>query len=257
VALLNLERVGNARDIGGVPTRNGEMVVAGRLYRAASPHEMTAADRDLLDRLAIRTFIDLRTRWETERQPYEVPGARLLNIPLAREDSVASVTERFMAGQLTNEELEDWWGLIGIYDAPEDHAEAIGAVFEALLSVPPGEAALFHCRGGKDRTGLISALVLEALGVDRALVVDDFLLSREAPHHFPPGEAQAMRRAMDKMELTRKAIRSLSGVRGEWLLALLEGIEARYGSIDTYLADRVGLGAESVKRFRGAYLEGA
>lgn len=255
--LVSLERVGNVRDIGGVATRAGDRVAVGRLYRAASPHEMTPADRTMFDRFAIRTFIDLRTRWEAERQPYDAPGALLLNIPLAEEDSVASVTERFMAGRLTNEQLEDWWGLIGIYDAPENQAGGIRAVFEAFLSVPLDEAALFHCRGGKDRTGLIAALALEALGVDRALVVDDFLLSRAAPHHFPPGEAEAMRRAMDKMELTRRAIRSLSGVRSEWLLALLEGIDARYGSIVAYLSERVGLGSDGVERFRAAYLETA
>ncbi|MCJ7725369.1 MAG: tyrosine-protein phosphatase [Acidimicrobiia bacterium] len=252
---VHLERVGNMRDIGGVPTLSGEMVATGRLYRSASPHEMTRADRDVFETLAIWTFIDLRTRWETERQPYEIPGGRLLNIPLAAEDSVASVTERFMAGELTNGQLEDWWGLIGLYDAPEAHAAGIRAVFEALIGVPPGEAVVLHCRGGKDRTGLIAALALEALGVDRALIVDDFLLSREAPHHFPPGEAEAMQRAMDKMELTRKAIRSLSGVRPEWLLALLEGLDARYGSIAAYLSDRVGLGTDGVEWLRRGYLQ--
>jgi len=252
---LVLERVRNIRDIGGVVTRSGRQVAEGRLVRSASPHEMTDADRAALLRLGVRTMIDLRTRWERDRQPYTLAGADLLAVPLAAEDAVSSITERFMAGDLTSAELEDWWSLVGIYDAPETQAAGIRRVFDALLQVAPGEAVLFHCRGGKDRTGLIAALALETLGVDRALVLQDFLLSRDAPHRDPTAEAEAMRAAMEKMELSRAAIRSLSGVRAEWLSALLERVEADYGSVAAYLSDHIGIGADGVDRFRYLYLD--
>ena len=80
---LHMEQVHNIRDIGGVPTRFGPYVATGRLFRSASPHEMTGADRDILRRLGIRTIVDLRTRWERDRQAYEIAGVDILSIPLA------------------------------------------------------------------------------------------------------------------------------------------------------------------------------
>jgi len=250
-----MEKVRNIRDIGGVPTRFGARVAAGRLFRSASPHEMTGADRDTLQRLGIRKIVDLRTRWERDRQAYGIAGVDILSIPLAEENAVSSIIDRFMAGDLTSAQLEDWWDLVGIYSAPEEQVEGIRAVFETFLRVGPNEAILFHCQGGKDRTGLIAALALEALGVHRGLIVDDFLLSRDAPHHGPPAEAAAMRAAIEKMDLTPGAIRSLSGVQPEWLITLLEGLETTYGSIERYLSDRVGLGARGLESFRDLYLE--
>ena len=252
---VHMEQVRNLRDIGGVPTRSGRRVIAGRLFRSASPHEMTEADRATFQRLAVGTIIDLRTHWERERQQYRSRDIEVLWIPLAAEDAVSSITERFMAGDLTSGELEDWWELIGIYTAPETQVDGIRAVFMAFLGVAPGEAVLFHCRGGKDRTGLVAALALEALGVDRALVIEDFLLSSDALDHGPTAEAAAMRVAMEMMGLTSGALRSLSGVQAEWLITLLDGLDSRYGSVDTYLSDRVGLGTDGLERLRRIYLE--
>lgn len=252
-----MERVRNLRDIGGVPAGPGLRVAAGRLYRSASPHEMTELDRAAFRALRIRTVIDLRTRWERDRQPYEMPGAVLLTIPLAAEDAVSSVTERFMAGRLTSAEVEDWWGLVGVYSAPEDQADGIRRVFEALLGADPDGGVLFHCRGGKDRTGLIAALALEALGVDRSLVIDDFLLGGDTRHHTSTSEDHELRAVVERMELTLRAQRALSGVDAEWLLTLLEGLEAKYGSVGAYLVERVGLGEAGLGRFRDLYLEPA
>ncbi len=252
---VQMDRVRNMRDIGGVPTRSGRRVAAGRLYRSASLHEMTESDREKLGRLRIRTAIDLRTRWERDRQPYDLAGGALLNIPLAADDAVSSVVERFTAGRLTSAEVEDWWELVGIYSAPEEQTEGLRAVFEALIAVPPGEAVLFHCRGGKDRTGLVAALALEALEVPRHLIVEDFLLSRDDPRQAHTDDDAEIRAVVARMELSLGALRALSGVHAEWLLTVLEGLEATYGSVEAYLTERVGLGGSGLRRLRDLYLE--
>jgi protein-tyrosine phosphatase len=217
---------------------------------------MTAGDRAVLERLGIRTIVDLRCEWERNAQPYRVDFARVVPAPLADDDRARSITDRFMRGEVGSSELESWWDLTGMYEAPEQHARAIGRIFDEILLLGNGAALLFHCRGGKDRTGLMAALVLHALGADRAAILDDFLLSSALDS--PPaetGEARLMNRLLESMDLTPAARHAVTSVQAEWLEALFDGIEQRYGSVTGYLDRRLGLGRDDLTRLRRGFLE--
>ena len=253
---VRLEGIANFRGLGGVSAGKGWRVAPGRLYRSGSLHEMTDGDRAALERFAIRTIVDLRCEWERNAQPYRVDFARVVPAPLADDDRARSITERFLRGEVGSAELESWWDLTGMYEAPEQHARAIGRVFDEILLLGNGAALLFHCRGGKDRTGLMAALVLHALGVDRAAILDDFLLSGAlAPPAMETGETRLMNRLLESMDLTAAARRAVTSVQAEWLEALLGGIEQRYGSVTGYLGRRVGLGQDDLTRLRRGFLE--
>jgi protein-tyrosine phosphatase len=251
------EGITNLRDLGGPPAAPGLVVARGRVYRSASLHEMTKADRAALERLRVRTLIDLRTDGERRRQPYVLAGARAVRAPLAGEGVVEEITGRFRDGTITSAELEDWWTLTGVATAPETQVPGVRRTFRAFLALPPGEGALFHCRGGKDRTGLIAGLFLSALGVTRDDVVHDFLLSSNAPHHLPERESAAMQTAVERLDLSPAAIASLHSVRAEWLHAVLDRLEDRYGSVAAYLEERVGLGRGAAQLLRDRFLEPA
>lgn len=251
-----LDRIENMRDLGGMPGHRGLLVRRGRLFRSGSPHRMTETDREALERLDIRTMIDLRSEWEQSHSPYEWPAGRKVSAPVAHDDRVSVIFRRFEEGTLTSEELEDWWGLTRVYDAPFEHIDALRVVFDALAEADPGEAVLFHCTGGKDRTGLVAALVLEALGVARDAIREDFVRSNvdvEALMARSPDFAAFMEMAR-RSRLTPDAIFSLTGVRSEWLDTLLEGIEERCGSVTGYLAHEVGIGEAGIERLRLKYL---
>ena len=254
--VLRMEGVFNIRDLGGIATSDGRRIAPGRLYRSASLHEMTDTDRSAFERLGIGTVIDLRSHWERGRQPYSLEGARMVNAPLVTDERMAAIVARFDGGTLTSDEVEDWWTFAGVYQTPEEHLEAMRIVFDEFVGVPPGEAILFHCRGGKDRTGLIAALLLEALGVPRAGIVWDFLLSNGASDDVAATEDFARLTAvLGRSGLSRRAIEAMTGVEEDWLQTLLAGICSRYGSVRSYLADTVGIGEPGLKRLRENYLE--
>lgn len=253
---LHLERVSNLRDLGGLPTPDGRRVVPGRIYRSGSLHEMTGDDRRALESWPIRTVVDLRSAWEQGHQPYEWPAGRRVTAPLANDDSVVFIWGSFLRGTLTEDEMTDWWTTTGVFDAPAQFPESVRAVFTALLEAAPGDAVLFHCTGGKDRTGAVSALLLRALGATPEAIVADFVASNgmlATPERLE--ELAARLNEGRERPLSPEALFSLSGVRAEWLDVMFGRLAARFGSVDAYLNDALGMGAAELAILRERYLE--
>ena len=237
-----LEKVANLRDLGGIPAGNGQRVAPGRIYRSASLHEMTGEDRRTLERLRIRTVVDLRSAWEQGHLAYEWPFGRHVAAPLASDDSVAAIYRNFMEGTLTEAAMADWWTTTGVFDAAAEYPESVRAVFTALLEAAPGEALLFHCAGGKDRTGAVAALVLRALGAPPDAILADFMATNASlatPERLEELAAR-LNRGRDK-KISPQALFAISGVKAEWLDLMFARIAARFGSVEAYLGDILGL----------------
>ena len=250
-------RILNLRDLGGLRTTDGRKVARGRLYRSGTLHDLTEQDGAALAALGIRTVLDLRSDWERRSQPCAAP-VRVIAAPMVDDRTVMSIHARFDSATITSEELEDWWNLTRVFQAPQEHIASLKVVFDTLLAAGPDDAVLFHCRGGKDRTGLVAAFVLDALGVTWEDIVADFLRSNlpaddeHMAEHLAPIVA-----ALGPNTLSDEAIASLTSVKPEWLEALFHEIGDRYGSVSRYLTDHVGIGAHGLARLRVLYLEGA
>jgi len=252
--VLRLERVHNARELGGLSTADGRQVARRRLFRSGSLHEMSEADRGALESMGVRIVIDVRSLFEQERQPYEWPAGRKVAAPLADDEIVADIFRRFEVGELSEFDFEDWWNLTGVFDILIDHRSSVGSIFAVLQEAGPGEGVLIHCTGGKDRTGVAVALVLSALGVTREAIVEDFLLTN----------AEAKKRAAEFVEWIRLATGRtmsperafwLAGVKGEWIEILLQRTGAGYGSVAGYLREELGIGSGELATLQDRFLE--
>jgi hypothetical protein len=187
---IPLDGAVNARDAGGLALADGTGVVPPRrLLRADNLQGLTARDvRRLVEELRLRTVVDLRTGVEVVR---EGPG------PLTAVDEVA-VEHRSLypeTGGQTDVDAETVvpWGGEALHpdDAPETatvqvylaylrhRPDSVVAAVRAVASPPDDGAVLVHCAAGKDRTGVVVALALEAAGVARDEVVADYLVTRE------------------------------------------------------------------------------
>lgn len=192
---IDLAGAENARDLGGLPTVDGRIVRPHRLLRSDSLQALTDADvRYLVDELEVRAVADLRTSVEVEN---EGPG------PMTREPLVdvrhlslfpeAGInTDAVAADDDTDAPVVLPWqnrnraesadgrrgGASGIYlsyliDRPD-------SVVDALRLIAGTEAAtVVHCAAGKDRTGVVVALALAEVGVERDAIVADYALSAE------------------------------------------------------------------------------
>ncbi|HEY9563206.1 MAG TPA: tyrosine-protein phosphatase [Nocardioides sp.] len=166
-----VEGLTNVRDLGGLRRTGGGRTPHGVFWRSENLDRVTARGWDQLHTAGIRTVIDLRQQAERERTPYSAPS--WLSLVHVDHDGLAN------RGFWT-----DYWdnGLVGtaLYYLPHLAAmpERTLAVLDALASAPPG-GVLFHCMGGRDRTGLIAMLLLSAAGVDPEDVVGDYMASIE------------------------------------------------------------------------------
>jgi protein-tyrosine phosphatase len=156
----------NLRDVGGRPTSDGRRLVSGQLFRSDGLQRLTDQEREsVVARLGVRTLIDLRSELERGRTgEVEPPGdARIHRVPILDGSYVQAA-----ADGLT---LADMFDAITFDETP-----ALARAVE-LLAAPGAGPTLVFCTAGKDRTGVLVALVLDLLGVDRTVIAEDFAAS--------------------------------------------------------------------------------
>jgi len=128
-------------------------------------------------------------------------------------------------------EIADRYDITEFYFAALDHAGAAFAEATRLVAHAPG-AALFHCSAGKDRTGLLAALLLESVGVDRATVLEDFALTDA---RIEPLRQRLLEQA-EKDGVPRSEFQRLLGAKPELMEPALEHLDAEHGGAVAYLA---------------------
>jgi protein-tyrosine phosphatase len=164
------ERVLNVRDLGGLNVPGGR-VRQGCLYRSATLHRITESDATAFDQRGIRTVIDLRTSEERTRwnghgswSPERVLHAPLIRTPWDRSDINADHdATSFLAARY-----------LEMLDGDTEVMVRIIETLAETVADASGHAALFHCAAGKDRTGVVTAVILGLLGVDDETIVDDY-----------------------------------------------------------------------------------
>lgn len=167
----------NFRDVGGYATRDGRTVRWGRLYRSDSLHRIDGADRDAFAALGIRTVIDLRRPEEVARDG-RVPEFDGLTYRHIHPEHADWSAKSYQPGTSLARYLADRYADLAGTGAA-GLAEAVG-----LIADSTNAPVVVHCVAGKDRTGIVCALTLAALGVDDADITADYALSTEASERF-------------------------------------------------------------------------
>ena len=177
--LIPLQGSFNFRDLGGYAGTDGRMTRWGRLYRSDALHELTDADVVALRDLGLRTIVDLRTERELHRsgrgplEPEAVAFHHLAVVQEGQRGSLATEREAVAAPAPAGDDLAErylWYLDVG----RDSLVEAL-----TLLGGADQYPLVFHCAAGKDRTGVLAALVLEILGVDREVIVADYVITAE------------------------------------------------------------------------------
>jgi protein tyrosine/serine phosphatase len=168
---VDLDGAFNFRDLGGLPTRDGGTTRAGVMFRADALHHLEPHDVDVLIELGMRTVIDLRSLVELERSgrgPLEQTDIGWMHAPLSHGDAAA--------GNALPPALAE--GDLGRHYATslDERTETLAEVI-THLSTRDHLPATFHCTAGKDRTGMVAALVLSLVGVPDELIVEDYTLT--------------------------------------------------------------------------------
>jgi protein-tyrosine phosphatase len=232
----------NVRDLGGHPTKDGGETQFGSIVRADSVSQLSPEGWKALVEYGIRTVIDLRGDHEREDDPPGELPVTVEHVPFME----ASETE----WEEIAKELEDLDEL-PVADATreayaiflERFKPNVGAAVRAVAEAPEG-GVVVHCVGGKDRTGLLTALLLHVAGVPTDEIAADYALSEERlrPRHDAWLEAA-------ETEAERKRLERITQTPPQVIIGLFEELERRYGSIEGYLAS-AGVGDGDLGRAR-------
>jgi protein-tyrosine phosphatase len=239
--LLPSDGVFNLRDLGGYQAVDGRRTRWRTLFRADGLHRSAPAHPTIRG-LGWRTVLDLRTLAERDLGAYACEGVDVVHLPVLRqtwdstEDTVDGDAVSFLAARYL--------------DMAEEGAAAIATAFEIIAS--PGRLpAVFHCSAGKDRTGVLAALVLATVGVEDRDIAADYALSGRAMAKLAGWLAVEHPDVMDGMAQQSAA---LLACPPDAILRFLRSLRARFGSTDGYLSS-IGVNAEARESVREALLQ--
>ena len=233
----------NARDLGGLAAANGSTIRERALVRAASLGGLTAEGWDALVADGVRRIVDLRWRAELDAHGYEAP-IEVVHISLLGDEPSDDYMAEFLA---RTEALEDGAEILAAHyvDMLDLHGPEFARVVDAVADAPDG-AVCVHCAGGKDRTGMVTALLLSVAGVAADEIASDYALS--GPNLLEAWDAQAfVDEATDERD--RRWRLTLTTTPADAMLRVLAEVERRWGGAAAYLRE-AGVADEALERVR-------
>ena len=246
----------NLRELGGLPTADGRHVRRGLFFRGSALSGLSDDERALVDGMGLRFILDLRAAGEAEGGRDYVPDGcayeRIGGMRFADGSEVdfsPKMIERF---ERENPNIFESGSFMR--DLYVNMAFGNAAMHALVNKVAGGVVPVyFHCTAGKDRTGVSALLICLLLGVTREAILGDFLLTNEYRRSIIEGVADRLP-AGTPPEIIERWQRA-NGVQESDLVAVMDEIEERDGSVESYFAREHGFGRPAVEALRDLYLE--
>jgi protein-tyrosine phosphatase len=251
---FTFNKVLNFRDIGGIRTEDGRQVRWGKIYRSGKLEKLKEEEFNAMRALGIKTVVDLRTDGEVHDSPDNVPeneGVDWVHIPISGiTDEELERTNKEIRKQ-SAEEFDGAGKMETVMERFADQgAQDFAKVFRLLLDEDK-HSLVYHCTAGKDRTGLLTALILSSLGVSEEVIMQEYLLSNY--YRYDKIERNA-RLGAHILGIETEASRAIMDVRPSYLNSSFTFIKSKYGSIQNYLQEGLGLSAEDLDKMKELYL---
>lgn len=250
---IELQGTYNFRDIGGYKTKDGKHIKWGKIYRSAVLSNLTSEDLQMLEALKIGTIIDFRGPKEVAVFPDKIPAQTMYQELTAGSESDEPDDWAEMATEMKKtSEKETDMGAINYYKNISAFGERYKPMFETLLRTAPDSAVVFHCAGGKDRTGIAAALIEYVLGVDKKEILQDYMVTNQYRKRYNEEIAQLLHLKYG-VPLARAQKYGLA--KQAFLEASFKEIEKQYGSLDGFVKTELDLDKTKIDQLKRLYLE--
>jgi protein-tyrosine phosphatase len=234
----------NFRDLGGIPTTDGQRIKPGLLFRSGDLFSLSDEDLLILETMKLAMVIDLRAGREIERRPDKKIATVKETIHIDIHDAARDKAEKFL-------EDNDAKGLetvlIGDYIRMVELHQADFKNFLNILAHTENLPLVYHCAAGKDRTGMATVFLLTALGVGPDNIWDDYM----ATNKFSGPYTEKIIKKVTETGMNGEILRPLLEVRKEYLEAALNLIDQKFGGLQNFVENI--LEADSA-RLRDKYL---
>jgi protein-tyrosine phosphatase len=240
---LYWEGCANVRDLGGLPTDDGGRTRRGGIVRADNVRRLTDDGWRSLVEHGVRRVVDLRFPEELAEDPPSDSPVEVVHISLLGDARTEEWLDEFNEAMDNSPDAEAYlvWSYLEFL---ERFKRQFARVFDALATAPDDGPVVVHCMGGKDRTGIVSALMLRLAGVPYDAIGEDYAvtaanLEPSTSRWIPAIEDEAERAKWEKLRDTPAGA----------MIRVVEEIERRYGDVASYLR-AAGLTNEQVDRLR-------
>lgn len=256
---LGFASIPNLRDLGGYTTREGAVVRQKTLYRSDQFNPVSRDDLRRLQALNLKTAFDLRTEEERAQRPDQLPqGVAIVPLDVLAgtpQSDTAKVEQWMRTPSEANKNLGDGKAAKNFEKAYRDLVSQPGAraaYRQLFLSLADRGTlpAVVHCATGKDRTGWAAAALLTLLGVPKETVMQDFLRSNDYILPVYQRITQAFVAAGGDASIPP----ALFGVQPAYLEAAFDEVEKKYGSIERYFSDALGIDSATREALRANFL---
>lgn len=262
--VINIEGVHNIRDLGGLTGLDGRKIRKNLLIRSSRLILIQEDGLKYFKDINLRTIIDMRTTFEAKKRPDpEIEGVAYYRIGVLSEKPEEMGATYSMLARAGNEDqalvqlLADGFDMSRVYMDFVEQPFAIHGMSSALKMIaaqPEGEALLYHCNGGKDRTGTLTVFLLTILGVDQDTIMDDF----EMTNLYFADEIERLQnvaRSITDDEKVISGMQTIAGVSRRNMDLAMDSIVEKYGSVMTYITDVLEITDEEINEIRRKYLE--
>lgn len=243
---IHLKGTSNTRDIGGYQTNDQLTLRSGQIIRSENLSRLTANDFQTLEEIGVKTVIDLRTEKEHRQGPTVWLGdnpPEFYHFPIgdSRNEWFNAQRRMLKRNRFTEEQASEH-----MIEGYRMIAEMGTPSYQKLMAVVLDQSnwpIVIHCNAGKDRAGIAVTLLLEALGVDRETIMDEFLLTNEMSRVEKKAVLMAKKRSKSTggAKIGRgpsaEAWFPILGVQPEMLEAFYTSVDEQYGSMDAFLTE--------------------
>jgi len=247
---IEIKKVYNFRTVGNIKNSEGRTLKAGKFYRSGHLHQLKKRSFKEIQSLEIHEVIDLRNSKEIADKPDQLPDGVIYKKYSAFDDEGDQLTQAkklVLKGKVNGLDADK--RMIDFYrEYVTENPELIRRIITEILESE--QPVLYHCTAGKDRTGIITALILAILKFDKETIYNDYLLSnnyREKLVRKRLSLANNLHFLYPKMDV--KVLEKLSWVEITYLDAAFDEINKKYGSTDTYIQQVLGISADKRKEY--------
>ncbi|OPC72634.1 hypothetical protein BAZ12_02215 [Elizabethkingia miricola] len=286
--IIFLDRALNTRDLGGLVNRGYKKIKEGLLYRSSQLNYLSPADVEQLKRLNLGTVVDFRAIKEADELPDKLPNdVQVIHVPIIGnhldENKIADyVLENNLPLSMTDKEATWKYGpfqrmlyLVNSYRDPAyvEVVKQYKPFFQQLLIQPVEKALLYHCTGGRDRTGLATAFLLDMLDVPMETIKANYLKSNELLQpdsknksstayqrfifsnvYIQPTDNIHFIRIAEEFGTTPEKIYNSLKLKPEYLDQIFGNIVKEYGSMKSFYEKEFSIGETAIVQLKSKYL---
>lgn len=259
---MQLGKLPNTRDLGGLPAADGRKIASGKLIRSGKLYKLPQKTVNALKKLGVTTVVDLRIFTEIEEHPDTLwDGVNYVHLPLLCTATAGITREKSMKHTMIVESkriknefgsgekyMEEMYCSILLSEEPKKYLSEL-----LRLIIDCDGALLWHCSSGKDRAGIAAMLIESLLGVSEEVILADYSASKR----FMKGKFLLNKTGLLLAPCSirlKKMLNVMMAVKPQFLIAAMDAVKEKYGDIVNYCKQELGITDEDIEKLRSKYL---